>query len=223
MNPVDLRVYGLVDPSRSRSDDLATAARLAANGGATLIQYRDKHGSTREMVEHARRIKTALDGSDVPLLINDRVDVALAAKADGVHLGQDDMAVADARRLLGGHAIIGLTIKNARHVEAAPFDILDYACIGGVFETVSKDNPDPPVGLAGLKALVQGVRAKSVAMPVGAIAGISLENAAQVIEAGAEGVAVISDIFMADDISTAAGRLRSVVDHARIQSREGAL
>ncbi len=105
--------------------------------------------STRAMVEEARAIRENLVAMRVPFLINDRVDVALAADADGVHVGQDDMAVEDARRLLGPGAIIGLSIKTVEQAEAAPIDLLDYAAIGGVYVTTSKDNPDPPVGVDG--------------------------------------------------------------------------
>src|SRR5271163_4838799 len=110
--PVDLRLNAIVDPERSGGHDLAELARLCAEGGATLVQLRDKHSETRAMVEAARAIKTALAPYAVPFVVNDRIDVALAAKADGVHIGPDDMAVEDARRLLGADAIIGLSIKS---------------------------------------------------------------------------------------------------------------
>src|SRR5438105_15107480 len=99
--PIDLRLYALLDPQRAGGRDLAELARLVALGGASLMQLRDKSGTTRRMVERARAIKAELVPFGIPLLINDRVDVALAADADGVHVGQEDMAVADARRLLG--------------------------------------------------------------------------------------------------------------------------
>src|SRR3954464_9873110 len=108
---------------------------MVVAGGATLIQLRDKNGSTRRMIEEARAIKAALAGSGVPLVINDRVDVALAAEADGVHLGQDDMPAQDARRLLGRLAIIGLSIKSVAQAHAAPLEAIDYAGIGGVYAT----------------------------------------------------------------------------------------
>ena len=169
------------------------------------------------MVDNARALMQRIAGSGVPLLINDRVDVALAVGADGVHVGQDDMAPADARALLGPDAIIGLTIKKPDHVTAAPVGLIDYACIGGVFQTLSKDNPDPPVGLAGLAELSAALRVRAPALPIGAIAGITADNAADVIGAGVEGVAVISDIFMADDVAGAARRLRQIVDDAKAE------
>src|ERR1700684_4523220 len=123
---VDLRLNAIVDPERSGGHDLAELARLCAEGGATLVQLRDKVNETRAMVDAARAIKKALGPFSVPLVVNDRVDVALAAGADGVHLGQDDMKVEDARRLLGAGAIIGLSIKNEREAEAAPVLLIDY-------------------------------------------------------------------------------------------------
>ena len=120
---IDLRLNAIVDPERANGRSLAELTRLVVAGGATLIQLRDKLGSTRRMIEEARAIKAVLAGTGVPLVINDRVDVALAAGADGVHVGQDDMAAADARRLLGPTAIIGLSIKSVALANAAPLDV----------------------------------------------------------------------------------------------------
>ncbi|MET0867026.1 MAG: thiamine phosphate synthase, partial [Pseudorhodoplanes sp.] len=147
-----------------------------------------------------------------PLLVNDRVDVALAAGADGVHVGWEDMPVADARRLLGREAIIGLSIKTAEQVAKAPLDLLDYVCIGGVFQTSSKDNREPPVRPEGFARLAALVRARSPNMPIGAIAGIDESNAASVMAAGADGIAVISALSGTTDPVGAAKRLRAIVD-----------
>ncbi len=212
MNPVDLRLYGILDPERARGRDLAALARAAVGGGCTLLQYRDKHAPTRTLVERARAIKAALAGTGVPLLVNDRVDVALAAQADGVHVGQDDMHPDDARRLLGPQAIVGLTLKTEAQADALAGLPVDYGCIGGVFATTSKDNPAPPVGLDGFARIA--ARARRAGCPVGAIAGIDETNAAGVIGAGADGVAVISAIFSAPDPEAAARRLRAVVDQS---------
>jgi thiamine-phosphate pyrophosphorylase len=178
---------------------------------------RDKHGGTRRIVDEARALKQALQGLGVPLLVNDRVDVALAAGADGVHVGQDDMAVEDARRLLGGDAIIGLSIKSVAQANAAPLDLLDYVAIGGVFATTSKDNPDPPVGTDGLRTIAAAIRARAPKFPVCAIAGIDRTNAADVIAAGADGVSVISALSMTPDPAAAARELRAVVDQALVR------
>jgi thiamine-phosphate pyrophosphorylase len=211
---VDLRLYALVDPEHAGGHDLAGLARAVVAGGTTLVQLRDKRGSTRQMIERARAIKAAVSAARVPFLVNDRVDVALAAGADGVHVGQDDMAPADARRLLGPDAIIGLSIKTLDQAKAAPIEFVDYVCIGGVFATASKDNPDPPIGIAGLAAIVAAMHARAPELPAGAIAGIDESNAAGTIAAGADGIAVISAISLAADPSAAARRLRAIIDEA---------
>jgi thiamine-phosphate pyrophosphorylase len=211
---VDLRLYALVDPEHAGGRALAELARLVAQGGATLVQLRDKRGDTRSMVERACAIKAALAPFGVPLLINDRVDVALAAGADGAHVGQDDMAVADARRLLGRDAVIGLSVKTTAQAEAAPIDLLDYVGIGGVFATTSKDNPDPPIGPAGLARIAAVFRRRAPNFPLCGIAGIDASNAADAIAAGADGVAVISALSLATDPQAEARTLRASVDAA---------
>jgi thiamine-phosphate pyrophosphorylase len=211
---VDLRVYALVDPERAGGHMLPDLAAMLASGGSTLFQLRDKHGATRVLVEEARAIKQKLKGHGTPLLINDRVDVALAAGADGVHVGQDDMSVEDARRLLGPDAIIGLSIKTVAQAEAAPVHLLSYAAIGGVYATTSKDNPDPPIGIAGLGRIVDVFRRRAPNLPLCAIAGIDLTNAGATIAAGVDGVAIISALSMAPNPAGAARELRAVVDKA---------
>ena len=181
------------------------------------MQLRDKHGSTRAMVEEARALRDILEPKGVPLLINDRVDVALAAQADGVHIGQDDMHPADARLLLGRTAIIGLSINTVALAQAAPLELLDYVAIGGVYGTTSKDNTKPPIGIAGLREIVRTVRARKAGFPICAIAGINAGNAGEVIAAGADGVAVISALSLAPQPADAARNLRSVVDTALSQ------
>lgn len=216
---VDVRVYGLVDPQIGAGRSLAELARAAADGGATLIQLRAKEQSTREMVREAKAIHAALRGTGVPLLINDRVDVALASGAEGVHLGADDMELADARRLLGPDAIIGATLKNEGELPYLASAPIDYACIGGVFGTVHKDNKDAPLGLDGLASLRRATARALGALPVGAIAGINAGNAASVIAAGADGVAVIGALFSGADPKAAAQELRAVVDAALASGR----
>jgi thiamine-phosphate pyrophosphorylase len=211
---IDVRLNAIVDPERANGRALGELARLVVAGGATLIQLRDKLGSTRRMIAEARAVKAALAGSGAPLVVNDRVDVALAAGADGVHVGQDDMGVEEARRLLGEKAIIGLSIKSVAQANAAPLDALDYVGVGGVYATASKDNPDAPIGAAGLRAVVAALRARKAALPVCAIAGIDAGNAGAVIAAGANGVAVISALSMRADPQAAARELRAIVDKA---------
>jgi thiamine-phosphate pyrophosphorylase len=211
---VDLRLYAIVDPDRAGGHGLPELAWMVAAGGATLVQLRDKHRDTRIMVEEARAIRENLAPMRVPLLINDRVDVALASGADGVHVGQTDMSPEDARRLLGPAAIIGLSIKTVAQAEAAPLDLIDYVGIGGVYATTSKDNPDPPIGVAGLTRIAEVFRRRKPGFPVCAIAGIDADNAAPTVTAGADGVSVISALSLADSPTDAARELRAVVDEA---------
>jgi thiamine-phosphate pyrophosphorylase len=210
---VDLRLYALVDPAVAGGRPLPDIAKLIA-GSATLVQLRDKHGGTRAMIEEARALKAVLAPAGVPLLVNDRVDVALASGADGVHIGQTDMSPQDARRLLGPDAIIGLSLKTLAHAQAAPLDLLDYVAVGGVYGTTSKEDAAAPIGVAGLKAVVDVVRARAPGTPVCAIAGINAGNAAAVITAGADGVSVISALSLSPDPAAAARDLRAVVDAA---------
>jgi thiamine-phosphate pyrophosphorylase len=211
---LDLRVYALVDPEHAGGRRLDELARLVVQGGATLVQLRDKRSETGRMVEYARSIKAALAPFGVPLLINDRVDVALACGAEGVHLGQTDMMVSDARRLLGRDARIGLSIKTAEEAQSASLDVLDYVGIGGVFTTTSKETAASPIGAHGLAHVASIIRSRAHDFPVCAIAGITAENAAQTIAAGADGVAVISALSLASDPKASAAHLRAVVDAA---------
>ena len=214
MPSVDYRLNPILDAGLLSGSDLPALALQAAQGGATLIQYRDKDAPTRTMVERARAVREALAGIGVPLVVNDRVDVALASGAQGVHLGRDDMSPDDARRLFGPIGIIGLTVKNeadARTAAAAP---INYACVGGVFATVSKDNPDPPIGLDGLSRLAAIIHSRRSDLPVGAIAGIDISRVPQVVAAGADGVAAISAIFASGDPKGAAQAFRAALDKA---------
>jgi thiamine-phosphate pyrophosphorylase len=189
---VDLRLYALVDP---------------------------EHSGGRALAELARAVKAALAPFRIPLLINDRVDVALASGADGVHVGQTDMAVEDARRLLGRDAVIGLSIKTVAQAEAAPIDLIDYVGVGGVFATASKNNPNPPIGTDGLARIAAVFRRRAPEFPLCGIAGIDASNAAAAVAAGADGVAVISALSRKPDPQAAAQELRGVVDAALAQRK----
>ena len=213
MNKCDISLYAILDPSRTRGRPLVDMAVSAAKGGATIIQYRDKNADTRVLIENAREISMRLKPYNVPLLINDRVDVALASGADGVHVGQSDMSPQDARQLLGGEAIIGLTLKTDEHAMAAPADMLDYVCIGGVFDTLSKDNTTS-MGVDGWSHVAKRFRQIKSALPIGAIAGIDASNIQSVLGAGADGAAIISAIFMADDVEVATRTLQSIIRDA---------
>jgi len=208
----DLRLNAVVDPERAGGHQLADLAARCVRGGATLVQLRDKCSATRALIEEARAIKRALKAYSVPFLVNDRVDVAMAAGADGVHLGQDDMEVEDARRLLGAKAIIGLSVKSVDEAEAARLDLVDYVGSGGVYATSSKQQKNAPIGPAGLARIITALRRRAPDLPVCGIAGIEASNAGEVIAAGADGVAVISALSLAPDPEIAARRLREIVD-----------
>jgi thiamine-phosphate pyrophosphorylase len=212
LDQLDLRLYAILDPEHAGGHALPELARKLAAGGTTLVQLRDKHGDTMSQIALARAVKAAL--GDVPLIINDRVDVAIEAGADGVHLGQEDMDVATARARLGPLPFIGLTIKNSQQAWAAPLRLIDYVGIGGVFSTTSKNNPNAPIGLDGLRAIVRVFRYRMGNFPMCAIAGINAGNAGDVIIAGVDGVSVISALSLAPDPTAAACALRAVVDAA---------
>jgi thiamine-phosphate pyrophosphorylase len=210
---VDLRLYAIVDPETAGGHALPDLARRVAAGGATRVQLRDKVHDTGPMVELARAVKAALPAG-VPLIVNDRVDVAREAGADGVHLGQEDMRVEEARAILGPVPFIGLSIKTVEQAQATPLGILDYVGIGGVFGTASKRNTSRPIGPDGLARIVRVFRDRIGNFPMCGIAGITAANAAQVIAAGADGVSVISALALAPDPGAAARSLRAVIDDA---------
>ena len=206
----DLSLYLVIGPDHCAGRDMADVAEAAARGGAGLVQLRDKTSTSRGQIEAARALQARLAPLGVPLVINDRVDVALAAGADGVHLGQGDMEPTDARGLLGERAIIGVTVHNLDEARAVPLDQVDYVSIGGVFATTSKNNPNPPIDVAGCAEI-----AALFDLPLVAIAGITPGNAATVIAAGVQGIAVISAVCAAADPRAAAADLRAIVDEAK--------
>ena len=184
------RVYPLTDVHLSGLSH-ANQVELLRLGGATLIQLRDKHLPPLQLYEHAKAAVTAAEQGGAQLIINDRVDVALAAGAHGVHLGQDDMPPKAARRLLGKEAIIGYSTHNVEQALEALTMPVDYIAIGPIFSTSTKRDTSPTLGLEGLEAVRQAVgNVKLVA-----IGGISYANAREVIEAGADSVAVVSALL----------------------------
>jgi thiamine-phosphate pyrophosphorylase len=186
------RFYPIVVPSRIGAGEITEVcdfARELVAGGARLIQLREKLASSREILRLARELRRALP-NDVRLTINDRADLAVAAAADGVHLGQDDLPPEAARKIIGQSRMLGVSTHNPDQLEAALQTSADYIAIGPVFATISKDNPDPVIGLDGVR------RARSLTeKPVVAIGGVTLENCRSVIEAGADSVAVIGAIL----------------------------
>jgi thiamine-phosphate pyrophosphorylase len=167
----------------------AAAEELAATG-CTLLQYRNKSGSGRQMLEEARELRARL-GANVTLIMNDRADLCLAADFHGLHVGQDDLSPESARRIIGPDRWLGVSTHTPEQLAAADKTSADYLAIGPSFATVSKANPDPVVGLEGVRRARQLTR-----KPLVAIGGITRANARSVIEAGADAVAVISDLLL---------------------------
>ena len=199
---LDVRLYALLDPERAGGRDLAALGREVVAGGATLVQLRDKHGSTRRLIDETRAIKAALASSGVPVLVNDRVDVALAARADAVHLGQTDLPIEAARSLAGARLRIGVSTHDVAQVERAVAAGADYLGFGPIFATTTKANPDPVQGLDGLRAAVAAARG----VPIVAIGGIAPEHARAIYAAGASAICAISAVNSAADPAAAARR-----------------
>ena len=182
---------------------------MALRGGAACIQLREKDFSTRDFVEQARRIKAIMAPFRAFLIINDRIDVALAVGADGVHIGQQDMPCEIARNLLGPRALIGLSVETWEDVERAEALDVDYLGVSPVFETPTKTDTKGHWGLEGLNRIRAATR-----RPLVAIGGLNASNAADVIRAGADSVAVVSAICAADDPHQAARELHDIIQFA---------
>jgi thiamine-phosphate pyrophosphorylase len=188
------KLYAIVDVSCFAAPLRTTAAIVdyakdIAAGGATLIQYRNKVGNTREMLSHAREIRRAL-GDNVTLIMNDRADICIAAGYQGVHVGQEDLSPESARTVIGPDRILGASTHTLEQLEQADAGPADYIAFGPVFATASKRNPDPVVGLDGIRAARAATK-----KPLIAIGGVTRANARSVIDAGADSVAVIADLL----------------------------
>ena len=201
MKHLNLRLYLVTDeyclpPGRNLFD----AVEEALQAGVTLVQYREKNGPGKSMLEKSRKLIALCHKYNVPLLVNDRLDIALLSGADGVHLGQEDIPVAEARRMAGEDFLIGVTAHNVEEALAAEAAGADYLGCGAVFATHTKKDT-VPLGLDGLQAIRQAVR-----IPIAGIAGITTENYQQVLATGADGVAVVSGILGAASVRGAVKR-----------------
>lgn len=207
-------LYLVTDRDLSRGRPLEEVVLQAVQGGADMVQLREKTASTRFFIQEALRIKELLAPYGVPLIINDRVDVALAVEADGVHVGQQDMPYPLARKLLGPKAIIGLSVETMEQVlEAEAYDVA-YLGVSPIFATPTKPDTKGEWGLEGLAKVRRVSRHRLVA-----IGGLNASNAAEVIRAGADTIAVVSAICAAPDPRQAAAELRRVID-AALQERQ---
>ena len=206
----DLGLYVITDRAIGKERPLDELVAAAIRGGATMIQFREKTWTARRQVEVGRRLLAITRPAGVPLIINDRVDVALALDADGVHLGPDDLPVADARRIVGPEKIIGASAATAAEAVRAETDGADYVGVGSIFATTSKPDAGDAIGP---EALSQ-IRA-AISIPIVAVGGITHANAAEAIRAGAHRVAAISAVMGASDVREAARRLAKAIRAAR--------
>ena len=197
MKTFNLRLYLVTDEACLRYANLLDAVEEALQAGVTLVQYRDKKGLGKEMLQKAVALRILCHRYHILLIVNDRLDVALLSGADGVHLGQDDLPVEEARRLTGPDFIIGATAHNVQEALAAQAAGADYLGCGAVFATETKHDT-VPLGLEGLRAI-----RKAVHIPIAGIAGVTAKNYRQVLATGADGAAVVSAILGTEDITTA--------------------
>ncbi len=202
---VDYSLYLCTDRDLMTSDTIEEGVELALKGGVTVVQLREKECSSREFLEVARRVKEVTDAYEIPLIINDRLDVAMAVEADGVHLGQEDIPAAVARELLGPDKIIGVSAWNAGLALQAQKDGADYIGVGDVFGTTTKTGTHH----VSLEELIR-IR-KTVRTPMVAIGGISGSNISRLKGTGIDGVAVISAILGAKNITESAEKLLALV------------
>lgn len=194
------KLYAIIDvscfaPAKRTTATIVDYARELAAGGARLIQYRNKDGSTREMLSHVREIRRVL-GDGVTLIMNDRADLCIAAACNGLHVGQDDLSSEGARSIIGGERLLGASTHNLDQLREADVGPADYIAFGPVFATSSKRNPDPVVGLEGVRAARAATK-----KPLVIIGGVTRANARSVIDAGADSVAVISDLLGSPETS----------------------
>ncbi|WP_400256672.1 thiamine phosphate synthase [Candidatus Methanomassiliicoccus intestinalis] len=206
----DYSLYVLTDEHLSRRKSHVELARLAAEGGADVIQLRDKHLESRQLYETALEISKICRQHDVLFIVNDRVDIALAAKADGVHVGQGDIPAAVLRKFVPPDFIIGVSAGTAEEALRAEKDGADYVALSPVFDTSSKDDAGRGRGIEELKKMKQ-----AVSIPVLAIGGINQDNIKEVIAAGADGAAVISAVVSQEDVTAAAASLKRLITEAR--------
>ena len=205
---LDLSLYLVTDPHLLGERSLSDVVDEAVAGGVSMVQLRDKMAEARDLLDLARELKALLDPKDVPLVVNDRVDVAAAAEV-GCHIGQTDLPAEAARAILGEDVILGLSIDRVEQTPAADPACLDYIAHGPFLTTGTKPDAGSPVGIDGIRK----VRSLT-ALPLVAIGGIDAANASDAIRAGADGVAVVSAVMAAEDPRAAASLLRNVVDRA---------
>ena len=207
---IDYSLYLVTDRGLACGRSMLEVVKAAVSGGVTCIQLREKDCSTLEFIEQARAIKNFLEARKIPLIINDRLDVALAVGADGVHLGQNDMPLEIAQKIAGPSVLIGISAESVQDAIAAENGGADYLGVSPIYATPTKTDTAPPLGLEGLREIK-----KRVKIPLVGIGGLNKSNAAEVIRNGADGVAVVSAIVAADDPERSAMNLKQIIDEAR--------
>lgn len=200
---VDYSLYLITDRSFLKGRNLKTVVEEAILGGTTIVQVREKNISTREFYKVSLEVKEVTNYYKIPLIINDRIDIAQAIDADGVHLGQDDMSLTIARKILGDGKIIGISAGNLEEALEAEKNGADYLGIGAVFFTGTKKDIDTPIGIDGLKEIYNKIN-----IPAVAIGGINELNFKEVLSTGVDGISIISAILGKDDIKAAAKVLK---------------
>jgi len=209
--PFDLSLYLVTDRSLSLNRPLEFIVEEAVKGGVTMVQLREKDCSSKEFYEQAIKLKACLKPYNIPLIINDRMDIALACDAEGLHIGQSDIPFPIARKLLGKDKIIGLSVESIQDaLDANALDDLDYIGISPVFSTPTKTNTAPAFGLEGIKTIKQCCKHPSVA-----IGGINASNTAEIISAGANGIAVVSAIMSAANPQESAQQLNKIINQSK--------
>jgi thiamine-phosphate pyrophosphorylase len=210
LNEIDYSLYLVTDRNLAKGRSTLDIVRAAVAGGVTCVQLREKECSTREFIEQALAVRNFLKDRGVPLIINDRVDVALAVAADGVHLGQTDMPLKSAQKIVGDSMIIGISAESLADAVEAERNGADYLGVSPIYATPTKIDTAPPLGLEGLRAIREAVK-----LPLVAIGGLNRDNAAAVIRSGGDGVAVVSAIVAAGDPAGAARQLKQIIEEAR--------
>lgn len=210
MAAVDYSLYLVTDSALAMGRALPEVVCAAVDGGVTCVQVREKELSSRAYIEQLLAVRPLLRERGIPLFVNDRVDVALAVEADGIHLGQTDLPLTMARGVAAGRLLIGVSCESVQDAVDAERGGADYVSVSPVFATPTKTDTAPALGLDGVRAVRRAVR-----VPVVAIGGISAANAGDVICAGADGICVVSAIMSASDPRAAAAALRQIVERAR--------
>lgn len=205
LNKKSLLLYAITGGLNIDRQSLYTKTEEAIKGGATIVQLREKNLNYVDFLSEASEIQKLCDKYKIPFVINDNTDIAKEIECDGVHIGQDDMSVSEARQLLGNDKIIGVSVQNVKQAIKAEDEGADYLGVGAIFQTKSKDDAEN-VSTDTLKRICQ-----SVTIPVVAIGGITKDNVALLKDKGICGVAVISEIFCATDVKNAAKELKSKV------------